>query len=277
MSKKYGHNRNTKKKEAWNVKSSVQRPERNARERVDLNPEAFDRLLSQKSVNVKVFRTMYCPNVKSVDGAEHEIDCTICNGSGFVDVEPICTHAVIQQQGIETMAHVEGYVQGNTVQMTFPIGIELQYFTKIELEDFTDIYFHRVRRDSVENGDTDVLKYPACRVNVAIDQNNQKYYQNIDFDIDQNGNIKWRAGRAPADGVIYSIHFEAKVQFRAIAALHVTRFSQFKKGAEAEGNVEHLKYPESWMCTKEFLVKRVDKDNNEIIQGPYDVHTIVED
>lgn len=268
----HGHNRITKNRKSWEVKESKLLPETAANERVDLDPFKFDALLEQKGVNVKVYRTLFCPKVKSVDGAEHEIDCTLCNGSGFLDVDPICTKMLITHQTLDKMSKVEGMVDGNTVTATFPIGIELQYFTLVELVDFTDIFPQRVLRKA--GSDVDVLKYKACRVNVLIDYANNRYFQDQDFKIDLNGNIQWLSGGSkPADGVAYSIHYEAKVQFRATHADKVNRFSQYK----TDGKIEHLKYPERWLLAKEFLVKRRDLDGNELQQGPFDSHVIVDE
>jgi hypothetical protein len=151
--------------------------------------------------------------------------------------------------------------------MTFPIGIELQYFTRVELIDFTEIYYQRVLRNP--ESDTDVLKFRACRINVVIAKDNQQYFQQQDFDIDQNGNIKWGTIRKPADNMIYSIHYETHVQFRAVRAMHVTRFTQYK----SDQGVEHIKMPEQWMLTKEFLLRRKDiNTQQDINEGPFDNH-----
>jgi hypothetical protein len=265
------NNATTGKAEGWNVKDGVIRKETDPRGRVDLNPKDFDTLIRQKGVNIKVFRSFYCPNVKSVDGAEHEIDCPLCNGSGFMDVDCIECKAFISNQENERLMSQGGDHDGNTVYMSFPIGIELQYFTRVELVDFTEIYYQRVLRKPGTN--TDVLKYRACRVNVVVDKNNVQYYQQTDFDMDQNGNIIWltkTGARKPADNVIYSIHYETHIQFRAVKAMHVVRFSQYKtvKG------IEFVKFPEQWMMTKEFLLRRRDiNTNQDLVEGPFDNHT----
>lgn len=363
----YGHNNTTKKKKSWNVKESKIRPEEDPRNRVDLNPSEFDRLIKQKGTMCKIYRTTYCPNVKSVDGAEHEIDCTICNGSGFIDLDPICTYVFIQTQEFDKMPQIEGFVDGNTVLMTFPIGVEMQYFTKIELHDFTDVFPQRVMRKP--GSLVDVLKYSACRVNLVIGKNGKRYYQDTDFAINFDGNIKWltpgdqqlltfsavpdsgtflltrnavstapipfdatatvvqaslralvglenvtvvgdftagftitfigvdapvsainktsnllngvtpvtiavsdksKSAKKPNDNQPYAIHYEAKTQYRARAAAHSNRFTQFAAGPA----VEHIKMPEQWYCTKEFLVKRTDINGNELQQGPYDKHKV---
>lgn len=269
---KHGHNRKTKKRKSWDVVESRTAPDTSPRERVDLNPFAFSRLIEQKGVDCCVYRTMYCPNVKSVDGAEHNFDCTACNGSGFIDFDPIKTKVFIQAQELDKMPKEEGFVDGNTVQMSFPIGVELQYFTRIDLEDFTDIFFQRVLR--TEGSDVDVLKYSALRVNGLIDRDSVRYYADKDFKINKEGNIEWlTGGTKPADNTPYSIHYEAKQQYRATRAAHVNRFTQYK----IDSRIEFIKMPEQWYTAKEFMPKREDLDGNELEQGPYDNHTIVEE
>ncbi len=266
---KHGHNKETKNRKSWQVKESTTQNDEAPQERVDLNPSKFERLIKQKGIDVKVYRTAYCPKVKSVDGAEHEIDCTICNGSGWIDLDPIKTKALIYGQELDKMPNIEGFVDGNTVQMTFLIGIDLQYFTLVELLNFTDIFQQRLLR--APGSLIDVLKYNACRVNFIVDFDNVRYYQDQDFKINVNGDILWGMGTTPADNKTLTIHYEAAVQFRAKAAGHVNRFSQFKQ----DGQVEHLKFQEQWWLAKEFLVRRTDQDGNELEQGPYDNHSIV--
>lgn len=186
---KYGNNRTTKRRRSWDVKETATGPELNSLARVDLDLAAFDTLLLQKGTNCRIFRTMYCPKVKSVDGAEHEIDCNLCAGTGFIDFDPICARVMIMSQALENMPKVEGMVDGNTVLMTFPIGIELQYFTRIELEDYQDIFFQNVLRNP--NANTDVLKYRAVNVNGLIDSQGVRYYPGTDFEINTDGNIRW--------------------------------------------------------------------------------------
>lgn len=267
---KYGHNTKTQKKKGWNVKEPVVRADSDPKLRVNLTAPDFDKLIEQQGVNFKVFRTSYCPNVKSVDGGEHEIDCALCNGSGFIDADHICVKGFIQNQELERMLDNQGgQFDGNSVLITFPIGVELQYFTRVELVDFTDIYFQRVLRKPGSN--VDILKYKACRVNFVKDKNGVDYYQDQDYKLDANGNILW-LDRKPVDNLIYTIHYECHVQYRATKAMHVSRFTQYKGPGEVD--VEMLKYPEQWLCTKEFMLRRRDiNTGGDLLEGPFDNHT----
>ena len=263
---KYGHNQTTKKQKSWDVKDPKVATDPNPKQRVDLQVGDFDILLQQKGVNFLIYRTSYCPNVKSIDGAEHEIDCPLCNGSGWIDVNPIKTPGYIQSQEIERLMDGQGgQHDGNSVFITFPIGVELQYFTLVQLCDFTQIYFQRVLRKP--GSLIDILKYKACRVNFIKDKNNVDYYQDQDFKIDPNGNIAWLA-RKPADNLPYTINYECHVQFRATRAMHTSRFTQYRGPGEA--TVEYMKMPEQWLFTKEFLVRRKDLvSGNDLVPGPF--------
>lgn len=252
--------KNTNDRIGWKVKEpKVFANKTKATGRVDLSPDSFDKLVKEKGVRVKIYRSMYCPNVKSIDGAEHNIDCKVCSGDGFLDVYPLETLAFIQAQDYKSSPLANGNVDGNSVLATFLTGIELQYYTKIELCDFTEIFFQHVKRQRETN--IDVLKYKAIRVNALIDSNGKTYHEGIDFCLDINGNIKWHNNKGPFPDQVYSIHYEAQVMFRAIKASHVNRFTQI---ATKSGEV-HLKLPEQWLLQKDFLVKRLDGNGNEIL------------
>jgi hypothetical protein len=138
--------------------------------------------------------------------------------------------------------------------MTFSRGIELQYFTLVELIDFTDIFFERIKR---QRGQIDVLKYKICCVNILIDNQGKQYYQGQDFHIDPNGSIQWEENKGPISGEIYSVHYNMKKLYRAISAEHVDRYTQVLN-KEQGGVVEMIKMPEQWLLQKEYFVERKD-------------------
>jgi len=253
--------------QGWNPKPIPPQAAKATYGKVGLKPEKFDALVDQQGVRVKVYRSTYCPNVKSIDGAEHELECPLCHGSGFIDRRPIETMAVIQNQALETTARPEGLVDGNTVQATFLQGVELQYFTLVELCDFTDVFFQRVKRQS---GQVDVLRYPAHRVNILVDSSGKEYFEGSDFKLDANGNIQWCMAKdtssIPDKGTIYSVHYEMSVRFRATKAAHVNRFAQVNEA----GKTKFIKMNENWTLTKEYLVVRKDMDGKLLPENKVD-------
>lgn len=232
-------------------------PGHNNKQKVNLKAHSFDDLVLKQGVKVCVYRTTYCPKVKSIDGAEHEIDCDICHGAGFVDKLPISTFAFIQQQALDKAVFAEGLYDGNTVAATFLQNVNLQYFTLVELPDMSEIIIERVKR---QDGVIDVLRYPGIRVNSLTDSENRDYFEGSDFKLDGNGNIFWCAKRRPDRGQIYSLNYDSKVRFRAIRAMHVNRFAQIN----LNGVTQEVRMNEQWMLQKEFLIVRKDIKGNLI-------------
>lgn len=242
----------------WNNKEIPSLPRNSVQlTKVDLNSQDFDDLVQSQGVRVKVYRSSYCPNVKSIDGAEHEIDCPLCHGAQFIDRYPIKTWAFIQGQTLEKSHLVEGLYDGNSVYCTFMQNVELQYFTLVELCDFTEAFFERKKR---QRGKLDVLRYPGKRVHLVIDKAGKEYFEGSDFCLDVNGNIKWKANKGPLPGEIYSINYETAIRFRAIKALHSNRFAQINS---AKGT-NLLKMNEQWMLQKDYLITRKNLDNEVI-------------
>ena len=225
---------------------------------VYLKVPSIDTLIKQQGMRVRVYRTMLCPNVKSIDGGEHQIDCQLCSGNGFVDTNPIDTLAILQSQDLEKVHRAEGYWDGNTISATFSRGVELQYFTLVELLDFSSAFFERIKRQA---GSVDVLKYKASKINVIMDSSGKQYFIDNDFELDVNGSIRWLANRGPDSSTIYSIHYDSLIQFRALRAMHVHRFVQ---DGQKKEHIEMVKLPEEWMLQREFLVKRKDHIGNEL-------------
>ena len=172
MVNKTGVNRNTNRQPHWNGKNPAQIPDAAPRSRTALDPVAYDNLIKQHGVRVKVYRSMFCPNVKSVDGGEHNIDCTLCNGSGYLDVDPIETVSYLANQNFQEEMTVEGYHDGNSVGATFLGGVELQYFTRVDLMDFTQPFYERVlrRADSTKGtgGTPAAPTVPATQAQISI-------------------------------------------------------------------------------------------------------------
>jgi hypothetical protein len=112
----------------------------------DLNTFVYTR-----GVRAKVYKTLWCPNVKSIDGAEHNIDCPLCHGTSFLDLDPISTHVAFQGQQKEHSISPENLGSNweeATTMATFLSGVELSYYTKVVLPDFTHITKELVQRQA---------------------------------------------------------------------------------------------------------------------------------
>ena len=248
--------KNIPKTQGWNVRddATVNKPATTAN-KVNLKHEDFDDLILNQGQRVKIYRSAFCPNVKSIDGAEHEIDCPLCHGAQFIDLHPICTWAFVQGLTLEKGVFAEGNYDGNTATASFLQGAELQYFTLVELVDHSEIFYERIKR---QQGMVDILRYPGLRVNFIFDKNGVEYYEGSDFSLDANKNVKWCPNKGPVAGVIYTIHYECTIRYRAEKAMHSNRFAQ----VDNSGKALVIKMNEQWILQKDYLVERKDLDGN---------------
>jgi hypothetical protein len=220
-----------------------------------LNPDELDRVVKQHGVPVRIYRSMYCPNVKAVDSADHQVDCKLCNGSGIIDIKPLESTAYFHSNSFNPKVGPEGNHDGNVLMATFLRGIEIQYFTLVEL-DIPDVFYQRIKR---QLANIDMLKYPALQVNAIIDSNGKEYYEGNDFSLDPTGNISWISGRGPMLNTIYSVHYHARVQFRATKAIHKNRFISVKTKSN---QIQVVKVNEAWEMTREFHPRLRDLNGN---------------
>lgn len=255
----------------WNVPDNVlvNKTRSPQSTKINLSPEKHDALVLNQGVRIKIYRSSLCPNVKSIDGAEHEIDCPLCHGAQFVDRYPLDSWAFIQAQALEKPHFTEGQYDGNSVYATFLQGVELQYFTLIELCDFTETFYERIQRSS---GPVDHVRYRATRINLLMDSDGVEYFEGSHFNIDINGNIRWKAGKGPSAEKIYTLNYSTKVRFRAEKAMHSNRFAQI----EVSGGVEMVKMNEQWQLAKDYLVERKDLSGNLIEPNPLPEHEITD-
>lgn len=227
---------------------------------VYLEPRRFDILVSKHGVRVNVFKSFPCPNVKRIDDtASHDIKCQLCRGSLWLDRDPVEARAVIQTQGLNKIFSKEGSFDDQTVTATFNIGVELQYMAKIELPDFTTIFYEFIQRSE---GNIDRLRYPAFKVNYLIDKTGKNYIFEQDFTVDINGDIKWISTNRPSDADIYSVHYDYTIIFRALRALHINRFAQVSSPV-VTGN-QNVEFMQQWACKRDYLIDKEDEQANPL-------------
>jgi len=115
----------------------------------DISVKDLNSFVFFQGVRIKVYKSLWCPNRKSIDGSEHPIDCPLCDDQELIDVDPLDTFVAIQGQSKEQLINPEqiGYNwEEQTVLATFLSGVEVSYYTKVELQDYTNIFKELVQR-----------------------------------------------------------------------------------------------------------------------------------
>ena len=222
-------------------------------------------------VRIRVWRSTVCPNMKSIESMDHDINCTVCNNN-MIDFGCFESVGMIQQQDLVEQFKLTGTFSMDEALMTFLSGVTLHIFAKIEILDFTEDFFALIQRQEAPNTN-DKLKYAACKVLAVFTVlNNVKteYYEGSDFKIDQNGNIQWVGTHKPADKQVYTIYYKHHPVFRAVRAMHRNRWSQFNNRVSqidpaipkktVDGRT-YVKLPDAWILKRDYLIERRDVQN----------------
>lgn len=230
-----------------------------------IDPSKLDQEITDLGVRVRLYKSTLCPNMKSLESLDHDINCAVCNHN-MIDFCPKETIAIFQQQTLAEQFKVQGTFYIDEIQVTFLSGETLQPFARVELLDFSEDFYELIQRQVAT--DIDRLKYPACSVlAIFVVRGNLKieYHFGTDFITDVNGDIKWIAVHRPDDKEIYTIYYKFKPVFRAIKAVHRDRYSQFnlrpneiKSPKVTVGDHTYVKLPECWILKRDYLIERRD-------------------
>jgi len=242
----------------------------------------LDQLVKDLGVRVRVWKSTTCPNMTSIESLDHDPNCFICQNN-MIDFDCFETLALFQQQELVEQFKVHGTFNIDEVMVTFRVGVSLQTFARVDLLDFKEDFYELVQRqDTPTSGPIiDKLKYPACEViAVFVVRNNQivRFHHGADFDLDQNGSIRWLGTNRPLDREIMSIYYKYHPVFRVTKAVHRDRFSQYnvakdlvasdipKSAYKVAGDKTYVKLPETWILRRDYLLDRRDKVTGQILR-----------
>ena len=238
-----------------------------------INVVNLDQLVEDLGVRVRVWKSTTCPNMTSIESLDHDPNCPVCNNN-MIDFDCFETIAMFQQQDLTEQFKVHGTFSIDEAMVTFKAGVSLQTFAKVEILDFKEEFYEVMQKQDNLTTNTDKLKYPACEVTAVFSvRNNQKerFYQGVDFDLDQNGSIVWKGTHIPNDREIYSVYYKYHPVYRVTKAVHRDRFSQYNNLRDLAGskipqsaikNVNgrtFVKLPEEWILRRDYLLDRKDK------------------
>jgi hypothetical protein len=228
----------------------------------DIDVKAIDSLIYNKGVQINLYPILPCPNIAGIDDPQHNINCPLCLGRGFIDdtAHPISTVALIYTQSKGLLINEDNLgqqLEQGEAFVTFLSGVNAIYFQRMELVNFTRTYYQHVARQA---GNADKLHYKALDITSIIDKNGQSYTKTTDFVVN-NGMVQWVSTHQPAKGVIYSISYHCLVTFRTILSVHRGRY--ISSGMKSSEIVEH-ECQEQWKIKEAFLVEQTKSDGKLI-------------
>jgi len=231
-----------------------------------INPDKLDQEIKDLGVRVRLYKSTICPNMKSLESIDHDINCQVCNHN-MIDFCPVETIAIFQQQSLTEQFKVQGTFHIDEIMATFLSDQRLQHYARVDLLDFSEDFFELVQRQAATT--IDRLKYSACCVlGVFVVRNSTDridYHFGTDFELDVNGDIKWISAHKPNDKEIYSIYYQYRPVFRAIKAVHRDRYSQYNLKSQpilapsvTVGENTYVRLPECWILKRDYLIERRD-------------------
>lgn len=231
-----------------------------------LNQEILD-----LGVRVKVYKSTLCPNMKSLESHDHNINCKLCSNQ-MIDFCPTETIAIFQQQVLTEQFKVSGTFHVDEVMVSFLAGVTLFTYARVDLLDFQEDFTELVQRQVGTNVDT--LKYKACEVLGLFSEVSGarvQYHFGTDFDLDENGSVKWKSLHKPADKKVYTVYYRYHPIYRAVKAVHRDRYSQFNIRADKIDTPKtvvngrtYIKLPETWILIRQNLIDRKDQQGQPI-------------
>jgi len=240
--------------------------------------DRLDQMIKDLGVRVKLYKSTICPNMKSIESFDHDLNCKICKNN-MIDFAPKQTLALFQQQDLIEQFKLQGTFHIDEILVSFLSGETLFPYARLELLDFKEDFSELVERQTGSN--IDVLKYAACEVLGVFAATNsttrKEYHTGTDFVLDVNGNIDWTgSANKPADKKIYTIYYRFHPVFRAIKAVHRDRYSQYnnriskiKAPKTTVGDATFVKLPETWVLKRDYLLEREDQEGNRISPNTY--------
>lgn len=222
----------------------------------------IDSLIYHKGVIVRLYPILPCPNIISIDDSQHNINCKLCTGKGYIDdrnnyYDTVVLITTQQKELLINPENIGGNLEQGEAFATFLSGINLTYLQKFELINFSRPYYQHVQR---QNGNSDRLHYSAKSVSSIMDKNGKTYTNNVDYKITESM-IEWIGTNQPSTGIIYSINYQCLVTYRCMEALHRGRYVSTSIQSPVITEVE---FSEQWKVKESFLVDQSKSDGTII-------------
>lgn len=225
---------------------------------VDFDPQAFDALLSDKGYLVTWEKAAYCPNRPrgGVAPATHDINCRICDGTGFVYFGGCDTEMLIQAVTLHQNYWAQGRWDLGMVRITARPGIALSYGDRVSLRNGAIRFSELVVRGT---GASDKLKYEPLDIDYVawVNRSGSLVTFGVGSDLDvQNGSAVW-IGSGPDSGAYYTITYTCRPRYVVQDLLHQHR--------ESSVGTARVPFPTQAVGKLDFLVRDESRDAAQVV------------
>lgn len=237
-------------------------------QRVDFDRDAFTRFIADKGYSVTWERAVLCPNVpgNGLAPRDHVINCPICEGFGFIYVNPTDTFMLMQGVKLNQSYFAYGrWDMGNMLVTTEP-EFNINYWDRLTLKNGVSRFTERITR---QPGTTiDKLKYaPLCVEYAAwVDRSGAlvTFTEGADFIVTaDSSSIEWLSDTGQPDaGAFFSISYEYRPRYVVMDLIHHHRDSTVNK--------QHFQFPVQAVAKLDFLIRDESKDAPQTVdENPF--------
>lgn len=225
---------------------------------------SFDQLLNQRGIRFIHEKAVPCPNILTVDNNAHLPNCTYCDDSGILYYDNKELWGVFSGNSIEKTFEAHGVWEIGTAVVTFPTEYadgeqaDFNTYDRVTMPDFT-VRMWEMKEYEPRTGNVQELRYPIQKVEFASSIRNgvQKLYeQDVDFTIDDAGQVVWIAGKEPfydpesEHGEVIIWSFYAHPVYIVVQSLRELRITQ----ELVNGQKVARRLPQQVLVRRDFMV-----------------------
>lgn len=202
-----------------------------------IDPVAFDALIRDHGTKIIHESATLCPCYRGrIESGQKNLNCGECE-NGYLLYDPIEIFVYMENTDLEKSFQQFGVWDTGTARLYSPSKREpeggregeefyIGYFDRITVLDFLEVYSEVIERGS---GQTDRLQFKALNVSLLRTERDT-FTLDIDFRIDDDGNIKWVSKHQPTYnldrgvGEVYTIRYLRNPVYRVTEIFHENRF-----------------------------------------------------
>lgn len=227
---------------------------------VDFDRDEFTAVLYDKGYKVLWEKATLCPNRPATGLAprDHDIDCRICDGTGFLFFSSRETRMLVTGVRIDQMYYAFGRWDAGQIMVTALPEERVHYWDRLTLLNGVSRFHELVRRQP--GTQSDKLKYtPLCLEHVSrIDRVGALQTYSINEECQARlGNLEWlTTSGLPDDGAYYSVAYTYRPRYVVLDLMHQHR----------ESTIEglHYEFPTQAVAKLDFLIRDESRDSPEV-------------
>lgn len=228
---------------------------------VDFDRDQFTAFIADKGYSVTWEKAMLCPNLPGGGLAprDHNMSCTICDGRGFVYVDPINTSMLMEGIRINQSFYAYGRWDTGNMLVTAEPEMTMEFMDRLTLQNGVARFTQRVIRQLGTM--TDVLRYAplAFRWVGWVDRTGAlvTFSGDTDYQVSSDGtSIQWY-GNQPDAGSWYTVGYDYRPRYVVLDLVHQHRDST------VEG--QHYQFPMQAVAKLDYLVRNEGKDPQQVV------------